>query len=137
MDDRKRGGGREVVFISEETWTSQETTCKTSRKTTGAAAGSRTVKTTGKAHEILVLKVLFILEHLLGFLPLPLSPPSECATLAFVAGGEHTRGGEGGGGSIFWKTQDTALYSTYIYRILFGSRNSNFDKESRVPVSIN
>jgi hypothetical protein len=23
-------------------------------------------------------------------------------------------GGEGGGGSIFWKTQDTALYSTYI-----------------------
>jgi hypothetical protein len=23
-------------------------------------------------------------------------------------------GGEGGGGSIFWKTPDTALYSTYV-----------------------
>jgi hypothetical protein len=26
----------------------------------------------------------------------------------------HSPGGEGGGGSIFWKTQDTALFSTYI-----------------------
>jgi hypothetical protein len=24
----------------------------------------------------------------------------------------HSPGGEGGGGSIFWKTPDTALYST-------------------------
>jgi hypothetical protein len=70
VDDRKRGGDREVVFPAEGTWTSQETTCKTSGKTTGVAAGSRTAKTIGKAHEILFLKVLFILEHLLGFLPL-------------------------------------------------------------------
>jgi hypothetical protein len=33
---------------------------------------------------------------------------------AFGAGGGHWLGGEGGGGSIFWKTQDTALYSTYV-----------------------
>jgi hypothetical protein len=44
--------------------------------------------------------------------PPPPSPPRECA---FVAGGGHTRRVERGvGGSIFWKTQDTALYSTYI-----------------------
>jgi hypothetical protein len=31
-------------------------------------------------------------------------------------GGGHTRWVEmGGGGSIFWKTRDTALYSTYSY----------------------
>ncbi len=29
-------------------------------------------------------------------------------------GGTHSLGGEGGGGSIFWKTQGTALYSTYV-----------------------
>ncbi len=37
--------------------------------------------------------------------------------LAFVAGGGHTRRverGVGGGQYLFWKTQDTALYSTYI-----------------------
>ncbi len=36
----------------------------------------------------------------------PPSPPGEGRT--------HSPGGEGGGGSIFRKTQDTALYSTYI-----------------------
>ncbi len=47
--------------------------------------------------------------------PPPPSPPDECVPPAFVAGVGHTlAGGEGGGGSIFWKTQDTALYSTYI-----------------------
>jgi hypothetical protein len=35
------------------------------------------------------------------------SPPGECC-----GGRTHSPGGEGGGGSIFWKTQDTALYST-------------------------
>jgi len=44
-------------------------------------------------------------------------PPGECA---FVAGGGHTRRVERGmGGSIFWQTQDTALYSTYIESSLF------------------
>jgi hypothetical protein len=33
------------------------------------------------------------------------SPPGECVLSAF---------GAGGGQSIFWKTQDTALFSTYI-----------------------
>jgi hypothetical protein len=69
MDDRRRGGGREVVFTAGVTLTSQETTtCKTSRRTTGVAAGSGTAKTIGKAHEILFLKVHFILTHLPGFL---------------------------------------------------------------------
>ncbi len=35
------------------------------------------------------------------------SLPSECVTPVFGEGG-------GGGGSIFWKTPDTALYSTYV-----------------------
>ncbi len=43
--------------------------------------------------------------------PLP-SPPRECVLCC--GGRTHSPGGEGGGGSIFWKTQDTALYSTYI-----------------------
>ncbi len=47
--------------------------------------------------------------------PPPPSPPGECVPPAFVAGGGHTRRVERGGkGSMFWKTQDTALYSTYI-----------------------
>jgi hypothetical protein len=49
--------------------------------------------------------------------PPPPSPPGECA---FVAGGGLTRRVERGvGGSIFWKTQDTALHSTYIESSLF------------------
>jgi hypothetical protein len=44
------------------------------------------------------------------------SPPGECVPAAFGAGEGHMHslGGEGGGGSIFWKTSDTALYSTYV-----------------------
>jgi hypothetical protein len=32
----------------------------------------------------------------------------------WCGGRTHLLGGEGGGGSIFWKTSDTALYSTYV-----------------------
>ncbi len=39
------------------------------------------------------------------------SPPGECA---FAAGGGHTRQAVRGWGSIFWKTPDTGLYSTYV-----------------------
>jgi hypothetical protein len=51
------------------------------------------------------------------------SPPGECVPPpppAFGTGGEGTLaiGGEGGGGSIFWKTSDTALYSTYVSTFL-------------------
>jgi hypothetical protein len=38
--------------------------------------------------------------------PPPPSPPGR--------GGETLAGWRGGGGSIFWKTPDTALYSTYV-----------------------
>jgi hypothetical protein len=47
-------------------------------------------------------------------------PPHPLASVyppTFGAGGGHSHwslGGEGGGGSIFWKTPDTALYSTYV-----------------------
>jgi hypothetical protein len=44
--------------------------------------------------------------------PHPLTARRVC-TPAFVAGGGHTRRVERGG-SIFWKAQDKALYSTYI-----------------------
>ncbi len=49
--------------------------------------------------------------------PPPPWPPGESVAHAFGAVGGHTRWvetGEGGGGSIFWKTLDTALYSTYV-----------------------
>jgi len=43
------------------------------------------------------------------------SPPGECVPSRFWCGGRtHSLGGEGGGVSIFWKTPDTALYSTYV-----------------------
>ncbi len=35
-------------------------------------------------------------------------------------GRTHSLGGEGDGGSIFWKTPDTALYSTYVSTLLLG-----------------
>ncbi len=45
--------------------------------------------------------------------PTPLTARRVCILL--VRGGGHTRWVEsGGGGSIFWKTPETALYSTYV-----------------------
>jgi hypothetical protein len=47
--------------------------------------------------------------------PPPPSPPGDCVHPAFRAWGGHTRWVERGVGvSIFWKTQGTALYSTYV-----------------------
>ncbi len=48
--------------------------------------------------------------------PPPPSPPGDCVPPAFGAGGRLTRWVEKGvgGGSVFWKTRDTALYSTYV-----------------------
>jgi hypothetical protein len=43
----------------------------------------------------------------------PPSPPGECVP-PFERGMTHSLGGERGGGLIFWKTSDTALYSTYV-----------------------
>jgi hypothetical protein len=44
------------------------------------------------------------------------SPPGECEPPPLVRGEEEDTlaGWKGGGGSIFWKTPDTALYSTYV-----------------------
>jgi hypothetical protein len=42
-------------------------------------------------------------------------PPHRPASVYFWCGGRtHSLVGEGDGGSIFWKTPDTALYSTYV-----------------------
>jgi hypothetical protein len=52
----------------------------------------------------------------------PSSPPGECVPPAFGAGGTHSLSGEGGEGSIFWKTQgeqDTTLYSSYVSTLWF------------------
>jgi hypothetical protein len=48
--------------------------------------------------------------------PRPLTVRRVCTPPppAFGAGGGHTRWVERGWGSIFWKTPDTALYSTYV-----------------------
>ncbi len=51
--------------------------------------------------------------------PPPPSPPGECLSpppRLWCEGRTHSQGGEGvGGGSIFWKKPDTALYSVHIY----------------------
>jgi hypothetical protein len=39
--------------------------------------------------------------------------PGECVLPAFGAGEDALAGWKGGGGSIFWKTPDTAMYSSY------------------------
>jgi hypothetical protein len=47
----------------------------------------------------------------------PPPPPNRLASVyppPLVRGRTHSLGEEGGGGSIFWKTPDTALYSTYV-----------------------
>ncbi len=48
----------------------------------------------------------------------PPPPPLHqrvCTPSPLVRGKDtHSLGGEGGGGSIYWKTPDTALYSTYV-----------------------
>jgi hypothetical protein len=49
--------------------------------------------------------------------PPPPSPPGECVPSAF-GGGEDTLAGWRGG-LIFWKTQGTALYSTYVSTLWF------------------
>jgi hypothetical protein len=47
--------------------------------------------------------------------PPPASPPGECVYPPPLVRGENTLAGwRGGGGSIFWKTQDTVLYSTSV-----------------------
>jgi hypothetical protein len=42
-------------------------------------------------------------------------PPHRSAFGGGGGGRTHSLGEDGGGGSIFWKTPDTALYSTYEY----------------------
>jgi hypothetical protein len=42
------------------------------------------------------------------------SPPGEYVPPPLVRGEDTLAGWRGGGGSIFWKTSDTALYSTYV-----------------------
>ncbi len=53
--------------------------------------------------------------------PTPLSAQRLCTPHLCCGGRTHSPGGEGGGGSIFWRTQDTALYSTYIESSMGGS----------------
>ncbi len=43
--------------------------------------------------------------------PIPLSPRRVCPPPATKAGGTHSPGGEGDGGSIFWKTREIGLPS--------------------------
>jgi hypothetical protein len=46
--------------------------------------------------------------------PHPLTARRVCAPPPLVRGEDKLAGWRGGGGSIFWKTPDTALYSTYV-----------------------
>jgi hypothetical protein len=46
--------------------------------------------------------------------PHPPLHPASVYPPPLLRGEDTLAGWRGGGGSIFWKTQDTALYSTYI-----------------------
>ncbi len=56
--------------------------------------------------------------------PPPLTPPSECVLPPHQ---RHSPGGEGGGGSIFWKTRDIGLasYSIIPLRVTLWRRGSS------------
>jgi hypothetical protein len=47
-----------------------------------------------------------------------IDPPPPHRPAVVVGGRTHSLGGEGVGGSIFWKKPDTALYSTYKYFVV-------------------
>jgi hypothetical protein len=51
--------------------------------------------------------------------PPPPSLPGECVPPPLLGGRTHSPGGEGGGGSIFWKTRDIGLpsYSNNLSRL--------------------
>jgi hypothetical protein len=55
--------------------------------------------------------------------PPPLRPASVPPPRLCCGGRTHLPGGEGGGGSIFWKTQGPALYSPYIKSSLLSRIN--------------
>ncbi len=46
--------------------------------------------------------------------PHPLTARRVCNSSPLLRGEDTLAGWRGGGGSIFWKTRDTALYSTYV-----------------------
>jgi hypothetical protein len=50
--------------------------------------------------------------------PIPLTAQRKCTPRLWCGGRTHLPGGEGGVGSIFWKTSDTALYSTYVSTLM-------------------
>jgi hypothetical protein len=60
--------------------------------------------------------------------PPPPSPPGKCVPPAFVGGRTHSPGGEGDGGSIFWKTIDIGLPSSSI------NLSTGNPKENRIEV---
>ncbi len=49
--------------------------------------------------------------------PHPLTTRRVCVPPAFGAGEDTLAKWRGGGGSIFWKTPETALYSTYVKKL--------------------
>jgi hypothetical protein len=53
--------------------------------------------------------------------PHPPRRPASVYPPPLVRGEDTLAGWRGGGGSIFWKTQDTALYSTYVSTLWFTS----------------
>ncbi len=75
-----------------------------------------------------------------GFQNIDPLPPHRPASVylpppcLWCGGRTHSLGGEGGGGSIFWKTPDTALYSTDVSTLWVRALNKN--KLSRPPVSL-
>jgi hypothetical protein len=64
--------------------------------------------------------------------PGPLSARRVCPPSATEAGGTHSPGGEGDGGSIFWKTREIGLPSyndlSTVYRLAIGD-SLHFDEE--------
>jgi hypothetical protein len=63
--------------------------------------------------------------------PPPPSLPGECLCIPPLLGEDTLAGWREGGGSIFWKTPDTALYSTYVSTLCgIGSHTPWFSLDS-------
>ncbi len=63
--------------------------------------------------------------------PHPPLRPASVYPPPLLRGEDTLAGCRGGGGSIFWKTQDTALYSTYIESSLRALHGPNIYKDTK------
>jgi hypothetical protein len=71
--------------------------------------------------------------------PHPPHRPASVHPRLWCGGRTHSLDGEGGGGSIFWKTPDTTLYSTYVRTlwIILSDTSTQVHSTSVAPPPLN